>query len=135
LGHADFVELFPLLTPDNGQEFSAPTGIEKGTDGRMRTRVLHCDPYQSNQKASCENNHRFIRMLLPKGTSMNMLAQDDVDLMMSHINSYARKALGGQSPAEVFLRQHKNIRGLLKKLGIRIVSASDINLTPKLFKR
>jgi IS30 family transposase len=135
LGYADFAELFPLLTPDNGQEFSAPTGIEKGADGRMRTRVFYCDPYQSNQKASCENNHRLIRMVLPKGTSMNMLTQEDVDRMMRHINSYARKALGGQTPAEVFLRQHKNIKGLSEKLGIRIVPASDINLTPKLFKR
>jgi IS30 family transposase len=135
LGHEDFIELFPLLTPDNGQEFSAPTGIEKDANGRLRTRVFYCDPYNSNQKASCENNHRFIRMVLPKGTSMNRLTQDDVNLMMNHINSYARKALGGQTPAEVFLRQHKNIKGLSEKLGIRIVPASDINLTPKLFER
>jgi IS30 family transposase len=135
LGKEDFAVLFPLLTPDNGQEFSAPTGIERAGDGTLRTRVFYCDPYQSNQKASCENNHRFIRMILPKGTSMNNLTQDDVNLMMSHINSYARKALGGQTPAEVFSRQHKGIKGLLEKLGIKTICANDINLTPMLLKR
>jgi IS30 family transposase len=135
LGRAAFMELFPLITPDNGQEFSAPTGIERDKDGVLRTRVFYCDPYQSNQKASCEINHRLIRMILPKGTSMNGLAQDDVNLMMSHINSYARKALGGQSPSEVFSRQHRNIKGLLEKLGVKVISANDINLTPKPLKR
>jgi IS30 family transposase len=135
LGRDAFMELFPLITPDNGQEFSAPTGIERDRDGALRTRVFYCDPYQSNQKASCENNHRLIRMILPKGTSMNGLAQTDVNLMMSHINSYARKALGGQTPTEVFSRQHGNIKGLPEKLGIKTICANDINLTPRLLRR
>jgi IS30 family transposase len=96
--------------------------------------VFYCDPYQSNQKAACENNHRLIRMVLPKGMSMNGLTQDDVNLMMSHINSYARKVLGGQTPVEVFLRQHKKIKGLLEKLGLRIINAKDIFLKPRLLK-
>jgi hypothetical protein len=73
-------------------------------------------------------------MVLPKGVSMNSLSQDDVNLMMSHINSYARSVLGGQTPVEVFLRQHKNIEGLLEKLGIRIISANDVTLKPSLLK-
>jgi IS30 family transposase len=121
--------------PDNGPEFSAPTGVERAEDGTLRTKVFYCDPYQSNQKASCENNHRFIRMILPKGTSMNGLTQDDADLMMSHINSYARKALGGQTPVEVFSRQHKGINGLLEKLGAKVVQANDINPAPSLPER
>jgi IS30 family transposase len=132
-GEDGFRELFPVIRTDNGPEFTAPTDIETDRDGGIRTRVFYCDPYQSNQKASCENNHRLIRMALPKGTSMNSLTQDGVDLMMSHINSYARKILGGQTPAEVFLRQHRNIAGLLKKLGIRIIPANDITLKPRLF--
>jgi IS30 family transposase len=135
LGEKGFAELFPVLTPDNGPEFSAPTGIEKGEGGKLRTRVFYCDPYQSNQKAACENNHRLIRMVLPKGVSMNGLTQGDIGLMMSHINSYARKSLGGQTPAEVFSRQHRNIKCLLEKLGIRPINTNDINLTPKLLKR
>jgi IS30 family transposase len=134
LGKDDFKRLIPILRTDNGPEFTAPTDIETDCDGEIRTRVFYCDPYQSNQKAACENNHRLIRMLLPKGTSMNDLSQNDVNLMMSHINSYARKVLGGQTPTEVFLRQHKRINGLLEKLGLRTINPKDILLKPRLFK-
>jgi IS30 family transposase len=135
LGEKDFGALFPLITTDNGSEFTAPSGIEADADGVMRTRVFFCDPYQSNQKSTCENNHRFIRMILPKGTSMNCLAQSDVDLMMSHINSYARESLGGQTPTAVFARQHRKIKGLLEKLGIRTIHANDVTLKPSLVKK
>jgi IS30 family transposase len=134
LGERDFKRLFPVIRTDNGPEFTAPSDIEMDGNGKIRTRVFYCDPYQSNQKAGCENNHRLIRMVLPKGISMNDLDQDDVNLMMSHINSYARKALGGQMPAEVFLRQHKKIKGLLEKLGLRIIPHKDILLKPRLIK-
>jgi IS30 family transposase len=134
LGDRDFGRLFPLITTDNGPEFTAPSGIEADDDGVIRTRVFYCDPYQSNQKSTCENNHRFIRMILPKGTSMNGLSQNDVNLMMSHINSYARKSLGGQTPTAVFARQHKKVKGLLEKLGIRIIPKNDIILKPSLLK-
>jgi IS30 family transposase len=134
LGERDFAELFPILKTDNGSEFSNPSAIEADDDGVMRTLVFYCDPYQSNQKSLCENNHRFIRMVLPKGTTMNGLMQNDVNLMMSHINSYSRKALGGQIPTELFVRQHKQINGLLEKLGISIIYPNDIILKPELLK-
>jgi IS30 family transposase len=133
-GREDFHRMCPILRTDNGPEFTAPTDIETDGDGNIRTRLFYCDPYRSNQKAGCENGHRLIRMVLPKGTSMNTLTQDDVNLMMSHINSYARKVLGGQTPIEVFLRQHKKIKGVLEKLGLRIIDAKDITLKPRLLK-
>jgi IS30 family transposase len=134
LGGNSFRRLFPVVRTDNGPEFSAPSDIEKDGGGKIRTRVFYCDPYQSNQKAACENNHRLIRTVLPKGMSMNGLTQDDVSLMMNHINSYARKVLGGQAPIEVFLRQHKKVKGLLEKLGLRIIPAKDVTLKPRLLK-
>jgi catechol 2,3-dioxygenase len=134
-GERDFKRLFPVLRTDNGPEFTAPTDIETYNGGAIRTRVFYCDPYQSNQKAACENNHRLIRMILPKGASMNHLTQGDVNLMMSHINSYARKVLGGQTPAEVFLRQHSKIKGLLEKLGLRTITTKDITKSKSLRPR
>jgi hypothetical protein len=73
-------------------------------------------------------------MICPKKTSFDGLTQDDVDLMMNHINSYARKALGGQTPIEVFTRQFANIEGLHEKLGIRTIDNKDITLKPSLLK-
>lgn len=134
LGEQNFHTLFPVIKTDNGPEFTAPSDIEVDKDGVIRTNVFYCDPYQSNQKASCENNHRFIRMISPKGKSMNTLSQAHIDLMMSHINSYARKALGGQTPTEVFLKQHQKIDGLLEKLSLRIIEPPDIILKPSLLE-
>jgi IS30 family transposase len=134
LGHAAFTEIFPVILTDNGSEFSAPFDIESMEGSILRTRMFYCDPYNSNQKSLCENNHRLIRTVTPKGTSMNGLVQEDVNLMMSHINSYSRKSLGGQTTFEVFARQHKKHRNLLDMLGITPIPTNEIVLTPKLFK-
>ena len=38
--------------------------------GQIFTQVFYCDPNMSQQKGSCENNHEFIRRIIPKGRSM-----------------------------------------------------------------
>ena len=88
---------------------------------------------KSNQKSQCERNHEFIRMVLPKGTTFDNLTQADVDLMMSHINSYARPSLGDCTPFDLFEACFG--KGLLKKLGIRKIPANEIILNPDLLKK
>ena len=75
----------------------------------------------------------MIRRVLPKGTSFDELIQDDIDLMMSHINSYARKKLANRSPYQLFSSFFGE--DLLKKLRIKQIPPNDINLTPKLLKK
>ena len=89
-----FTELMPLLLGDNGSEFSNPTAIEFDAQSNRRTHVFYCDPCSPQQKGSAERNHEFIRMFISKGTTFNNLSQTDINLMMSHINSYTRKSLG-----------------------------------------
>ena len=72
----------------------------------------------------------MIRRVLPKGTIFDDLTQDDINLLMSHINSYTRKKLGNQSACQVFCSFYGE--KVLKKLGIRQIPADMINLTPKL---
>ncbi len=132
LGNEDFCRLFPVIITDRGSEFTNPVAIEQGEDGRVLTRLYYCDPYSSYQKPFIENNHRMIRMVLPKGQSMNDLTQEKVNLMMSHINSYARKALGGKSPFDVFAAMYGI--DVIKKLGIRKIPTKDITLKPSLLK-
>ena len=77
--------------------------------------------------------HEFIRRILPKGTSFNDLTQDDITLMMSHINSYTRKKLNNRSAHQLFSFFYGE--NILDVLNIRKVPANDINLTPRLLKK
>ena len=132
LGFNRFEEIFRVILTDNGSEFSNPSAIEADEDGLLWTRIFYCDPNRAYQKGSIEANHRFLRMIFPKGRSLNPFSQEDVNLAMSHINSYARKSLGGLSPFNVFTRMYGN--RIPRLLGIRLIDACEINLTPSLFK-
>ena len=101
-----FMELFPLLLADNGSEFSNPSAIECDSQGKLRTRMFYSNASAPYQKGSCENNHEMIRRIIPKGEYIRQYTQEQIDLMMSHINSYARKKLGNKSPYEVFEFQY-----------------------------
>ena len=93
LGDDLFKKLFPVILTDNGSEFSNPKAIEYGTEPftGLRTRLFYCDAGSPYQKGAIEVNHELIRRILPKGTSMQNITQDDVSLMMNHINSYKEK--------------------------------------------
>lgn len=133
IGRAAFARLFEIILTDNGTEFTDPRQIELDEKGEVLSHVFYCDPYNSNQKAHCERNHEYIRMVLPKGTSFDDLTQDDVDTMMSHINSYARPGLHDARPVDEFEKQFgERIR---RQLGIRKVAPRDIELRPDLLKR
>lgn len=128
-----FQALFPVVLTDNGSEFSNPKALEYDTQGNQRTHVFYCDPYASYQKPNAELNHEFIRKILPKGTSFDNLCQADIDLMMSHINSYSREKLGDKSPFDVFSFIYGH--GILEKLGISRIPANEILLKPSLLKK
>ncbi len=75
----------------------------------------------------------FIRRILPKGSSFNELTQEDVNLMMSHINSYKRKELNDCSPLQLFsLMYGKNI---LDKLNIKEILPNNIDLSEDFFNK
>ena len=130
LGHETFSKLFPVITVDRGSEFTDPLAIEQDEKGRVWTRIFYCDPYSSYQKPHIENGHRMLRMISPKGKSLNGLTQEKVNLMMSHINSYGRKALGDSSPIDVFAVLYG--MDVIEKLGIRKIPSNDIILNPSL---
>ena len=77
--------------------------------------------------------HEMIRRILPKGSSFDNLTQDDVNLMMNHINSYKRKKLNDRSPYEAFSFYYREV--LLHQLGCSMVTAGNIILKPKLLKK
>ena len=75
----------------------------------------------------------MIRRVLPKKTSFDAFTQDDISLMMSHINSYKRKKLGNWSANQLFSFLHGE--EILRKLGITLIPSDEINLTPLLLKK
>ena len=134
LGIGMFKKLFPVILTDNGSEFSNPDALEKScmTDGR-RTRIFYCDPYSSWQKGHVENNHENLRKVFPKGNSMNQFSQEDVNLAVSHLNSFARASLN-DVPAIVLFEQIYG-KDILRKIGVELISPNDICLTPELLEK
>jgi IS30 family transposase len=133
LGHELFEELFPVLLTDNGSEFSNPCAIECDSEGKERTRIFYCDPSCPYQKGAAENNHELIRRIVRKGLPFEPYAQEDIALMMNHVNSYARKTLGRRSPYETFQFLHG--ADALKKLGAAFIPPDEITLHPSLLKK
>lgn len=91
---------FEIGLTDNGKEFKLPDEMEY-YDEKHKMNLFYCDAGKSYQKPEIENNHTFIRRILPKGTSFDDLTQGDIDLMMNHINSTPREELNGNTPFEL----------------------------------
>ena len=132
-GAACFKALFPIILGDNGSEFSNPKALEFDALGNRRSRVFYCDPNASFQKPNVELNHEFIRRILPKGSSFDHLTQEDINIMMSHINSYSREKLNDKTPLDCFgfLYGHS----VIEKMGQRKIPANEIVLKPSLLKK
>ena len=134
LGIDKFKELFVLILTDNGSEFSNPTEIEFDmTTGELRTQIFYCHPSSPNEKGSCEVNHELIRRILPKGTSFDELNQEDINIMMSHINSYKRKKLNNVPPYTIFSTIYG--KNTIDKLGIQEIEPNNVSLSQSLLKK
>jgi IS30 family transposase len=102
LGPMLFSRLCSLILTDRGTEFAKYKLFELDEKGASRLRIFFCDPMQSSQKPHVENNHNYIRDIIPNGYPMDSLCQADIDTMFSHINATPRRSLGDKSPFEVF---------------------------------
>ena len=100
MGTELFSKFVQVILTDRGTEFSDAVGLETRADGARRTRVYYCDPMQSGQKGSLENNHSELRYILPKGSDfreLGLLGQNDLNLVLSHLNSYPKEAQHGKT--------------------------------------
>jgi IS30 family transposase len=133
LSPALFASLFPVLLTDNGSEFTNPSAMEFCAPDGSLTRVFYCDPRASYQKPNVELNHEFIRRFFPQGSSFDDLTQQDVSLMMSHVNSYCRNKFGGLSPASLLVNAFG--ADTLRLLGQECIPPGKITLNRSIFKR
>lgn len=129
----DYTKLFSLLLTDRGSEFEIYKLFEINQDtGEVRSNIFYCDPQTPSQKPHVENNHNYVRNILPNGRKLSNLTQDDLNLMFSHINSTPRESLGGKTPYEVFSFFYGE--DILKKLKIQKIEKDMFTLQPYLFK-
>jgi len=130
LGGKRFRSIFSVLLGDNGSEFSNPRALEFDTRDERRTNVFYCDPNASFQKPKIEWSHTMLRRVLPKGSSFDHLDQDDINLVMSHINSYSREGLDDKSPMELFAFLYGD--DTVQTLGLKKIPPNEIILKPSL---
>lgn len=133
LGTELFQTLFPVILTDNGHEFSDIKSMERSILSGWRTKIFFCEPNRSDEKGHCENNHRYIRYIIPKGTSLELYSQADISLMMNHINSFKRKSLFGCSPYEAA----KNVlpEDFFILLGLEQIPSDQVVLHPHLLSK
>lgn len=131
LGYETFHTLFPIILTDNGIEFSKPDVIEDNGHHVYKTKLFYCDPGASNQKGKIENNHEYIRRFIPKGKSFDDYNQDDINLMLNHINSVKRDSLEGDNPYN--LMKEFLPKEIIEYFDIKEIEQKDIILKNKLF--
>lgn len=132
-GLETFRNVFPVILTDNGSEFSNPSAIEfSPVLKERRTHVFYCEPNAAWQKGNIENNHINLRRILPKHTSFNLLTQDDINLVLSHLNSFIRK-LYENVPA---ITRFNTLFGkdILNKLNIKLIAPDEVILDKQLLK-
>jgi transposase, IS30 family len=134
LGNCLFSRLFPVILTDRGPEFEKHQLFEFDCNGTPRLSIFYCDPMQSSQKPHVECNHNYVRDVIPNGYPLEMLTQDDIDIMFSHINSTPRKSLGDKTPYEIFCFLYGEDAARL--LGLQEIPRDDVVLKPELiFKK
>ena len=137
LGKDIFRKYVNVLLTDRGSEFYAAKDMETDIDGSTRTRVFYCDPIQSGQKGSLENNHIQLRYILPKQTdltSIGLINQNSLNLVISHINSAPVEKFGGRSLLEVASFMYPDLYEKLISYGIKEIEKDRIVLKPYLLK-
>ena len=131
LGYEKFHTLFPIILTDNGLEFSKPDVIENNGNHVYPTKLFYCEPGHSEQKGKIEVNHEYIRRFIPKGNSFNDYNQNDINLMLNHINSVKRESFDGNNPYTLmkdFLPQE-----IIDLFDICEIEQKEIILKKKLF--
>lgn len=133
LGSTLFKQVFPVFLTDNGAEFMDWTNYLCDENGEILSEVFFCDPNAAYQKGRIEKNHEFIRYIVPKGKMFTPYSQNDITLMLNHINGIARASLNGRTPFE--LAQLLLPRKVFEVLSLEPVEPQNVLLKPSLLKR
>lgn len=98
--HPDFRQRFRSITTDNGSEFLQYEQLRQSIHGGTRFDVYYCHSFAAWEKGTNENHNRMIRRWFPKGTDFNRISNKRIAAVQAWMNSYPRKILGWQCPAD-----------------------------------
>lgn len=136
LGTELFYAMFEVILTDNGHEFWDIDGMETSClDPTVkRTHIFFCDKNRPDQKGACENNHKLVRRILPKGkTSLDKLIQSDVTLTMNHVNSYRRESIDGSCPYDKAMGAYPD--EFFEVLNLERIPDEDVILKPGIIRK
>lgn len=135
LGDENYNKLFSLILTDRGSEFEKHQLFEINVDtGELRSNIFYCDPMNSSQKPHVENNHNYIRDILPNSINLGFLTQEKLDLMFSHINSVPRECYAGKTPYEMFEFFYDKDNSIANLFNIQKIKRDEVVLKPYLLK-
>ncbi len=101
-----FQKIFKSITVDNGTEFSNVAQLEASCLGNYkRTTIYHCHPYSSYERGSNENQNRFIRLFVPKGTDISKLSNEYISGIQKYINTKRRKIFNYRTSEDLFFEE------------------------------
>ena len=83
-----------------------------------------------NKKKPVEHKFNWI----PKSKSFNQYNEDDITLLMNHINSTKRASLNGKAPYELIEEDDEDMKALMDLLKMHLIPADEVHLTPDLLK-
>jgi IS30 family transposase len=89
-------ELRRTLTWDRGTEMARHRDFTFATN----VKVYFCDPHSPWQRGSNENTNGLLRQYFPKGSRLDGLTQEELDLVAKQLNERPRQTLGWASPAD-----------------------------------
>lgn len=137
LGDALFHQEVQVLLTDRGSEFVKLPQIEVDESQVRHFRAYYCDPMASSQKPHIENKHELLRYILPKEVSLESLglhSQQDLNLVLAHINSSPSVKLNGKSPLEFMRFLCPEMAKKFSQYGITQIPKDDVTLRPTLLK-
>ena len=129
----EFKAIFDVILTDNGWEFSRPDEIEidKNT-GEKLTNIFFCNSYSSYEKGGIERNHEYIRYVLPKGISFDIVSEASVNRLMNNINNTIRPSLDYKSPYEIFIKEYGET--IANKLNLKYITKEKVDLSPNIIR-
>ena len=89
------------ITADNGKEFAGHETMKE----QLNADVYFAHPYHSWERGLNENTNGLIRQYFTKGSSFEIITNDEVEAVMNKLNHRPRKTLNFKTPHTVFFAE------------------------------